>query len=404
MEKGEGTLYSDEDKHMNILMNCMYYVCEQCFYLKITKNSLYPKCILSFLLNGLCVFLIAEYIHINWLSVFLQLLIPILCLNISTKEHHILESVISNLIVVLFQTMNILLFRSLTIEYYALEYYAFSTILTIGGCAIFYQIFKYESLEFSENMQYSVSIILFIFSYLYMLLMTDLFSKTEFTYMYFIKNSQIYVFMFTISILVLLSVAIIVFSRIRSKLEIEMYRNFIELSSHYTEQMIQEQMGIKELIHDMRNSLDDIKVLSQMKEYEAIEEQINQELVKYGKLYPNSICINPYVDVILQNFIQEHNLNYDIQIHVPKRIDSMDTQDLTTLLTCVLDSSLVKENETFMFHMNLKEKELIIHVQYPLDIKNMTSSNKSILNIILNKYYGTKIMDSKDMKIILFIE
>lgn len=106
MEKGEGTLYSDEDKHMNILMNCMYYVCEQCFYLKITKNSLYPKCILSFLLNGLCVFLTSEYIHINWLSVFLQLMIPILCLNVSTKEYHILESVISNLIVVLFQTMN----------------------------------------------------------------------------------------------------------------------------------------------------------------------------------------------------------------------------------------------------------------------------------------------------------
>ena len=399
MEKGKRTLYSDEDKHMNILMNCMYYVCEQCFYLKITKNSLDSKCILSFLLNGLCVFLTAEYIHINWLSVFLQLWIPILCLNISTQKHHVLESVISNLIVVLFQTMNILLFRSLT-----LEYYAFSTILTISGCAIFYQIFKYESLEFSQNMQYGVSIILFIFSYLYMLLMTDLFSKTEFTYMYFIKNSQIYVFVFTISVLVLLSVAIIVFSRIRSKLEIEMYRNFIELSSHYTEQMIHEQTGIKELIHDMRNSLDDIKVLSQKKEYAAIEEQINQELVKYGKLYPHSICINPYVDVILQNFIQEHKLDYDIQIHVPKRIDSMDPQDLTTLLTCVLDRSLVKENETFMFHMNLKEKELILHVQYPLDIKNMTSSNQSILNIILNKYHGTKIMDSKDMKIILFIE
>ena len=399
MEKGKRTLYSDEDKYMNILMNCMYYVCEQCFYLKITKNSLYPKCILSFLLNGLCVFLTSEYIHINWLSVFLQLMIPILCLNVSTKEYHILESVISNLIVVLFQTMNILLFRSLTIEYYV-----FSIILTIVGCAIFYQIFKYESLEFSENMQYSVSIILFIFSYLYMLLMTDLFSKTEFTYMYFIKNSQIYVFMFTISVLVLLSVAIIVFSRIRSKLEIEMYRNFIELSSHYTEQMIHEQTGIKELIHDMRNSLDDIKHLSQNKRYEELESEINRELVKYGKLYPNSICINPYVDVILQNFIQEHKLNYDIQIHVPKRIDSMDTQDLTTLLTCVLDSSLVKENETFMFHMNLKEKELILHVQYPLDIKNMTPSNKSILNIILNKYHGTKIMDSKDMKIILFIE
>lgn len=399
MEKGKRTLYSDEDKHMNILMNSMYYICEQCFYLKITKNSLYPKCILSFLLNGLCVFLTSEYIHINWLSVFLQLLIPILCLNVSTKEYHILESVISNLIVVLFQTMNILLFRSLTIEYYA-----FSTILIIGGCAIFYQIIKYESLEFSENMQYSVSIILFIFSYLYMLLMTDLFSKTEFTYMYFIKNSQIYVFMFTISVLVLLSVAIIVFSRIRSKLEIEMYRNFIELSSHYTEQMIHEQTGIKELIHDMRNSLDDIKHLSQNKRYEELESEINRELVKYGKLYPNSICINPYVDVILQNFIQEHKLNYDIQIHVPKRIDSMDTQDLTTLLTCVLDSSLVKENETFMFHMNLKEKELILHIQYPLDIKNMTSSNKTILNIILNKYHGTKIMDSKDMKIILFIE
>lgn len=399
MEKGKRTLYSDEDKHMNILMNSMYYICEQCFYLKITKNSLYPKWILSFLLNGLCVFLTIQYVHINWLSVFLQLLIPVLCLNISTKERHILESIISNLIVVLFQTMNILLFRSLTIEYYV-----FSIILTIVGCAIFYQIFKYESLEFSENMQYSVSIILFIFSYLYMLLMTDLFSKTEFTYMYFIKNSQIYVFMFTISVLVLLSVAIIVFSRIRSKLEIEMYRNFIELSSHYTEQMIHEQTGIKELIHDMRNSLDDIKHLSQNKRYEELESEINRELVKYGKLYPNSICINPYVDVILQNFIQEHKLNYDIQIHVPKRIDSMDTQDLTTLLTCVLDSSLVKENETFMFHMNLKEKELIIHVQYPLDIKNMTPSNKSILNIILNKYHGTKIMDSKDMKIILFIE
>lgn len=374
---------------MNILMNSMYYVCKQCFYLKITKNSLYPKCILSILLNGLCVFLIAEYIHINWLSVFLQLLIPILCLNISTKEHHVLESVISNLIVVLFQTMNILLFRSLTIEYYA-----FSTILTIGGCAFFYQISKYESLEFGKNTKYIISIILFIFSYLYMLLMTDLLSKTEFTYMYFIKNSQIYVFVFTIAVLVLLSVAIIVFSRIRSKLEVEMYRNFIELSSHYTEQMI----------HDMRNSLDDIKHLSQNRRYEELESEISRELVKYGKLYPNSICINPYVDVILQNFIQEHNLNYDIQIHVPKRIDSMDTQDLTTLLTCVLDNSLVKENETFMFHMNLKEKELILHAQYPLDIKNMTPSNKSILNIILNKYHGTKIMDSKDMKIILFIE
>ena len=82
MEKGKRTLYSDEDKHMNILMNSMYYICEQCFYLKITKNSLYPKWILSFLLNGLCVFLTIQYVHINWLSVFLQLLIPVLCLNI----------------------------------------------------------------------------------------------------------------------------------------------------------------------------------------------------------------------------------------------------------------------------------------------------------------------------------
>ena len=57
-----------------------------------------------------------------------------------------------------------------------------------------------------------------------------------------------------------------------------------------------------------------------------------------------------------------------------------------------------------MFHMNLKEKELILHVQYSLDIKNMTPSNISILNIILNKYHGTKILDSNDMKIILFIE
>ena len=110
------------------------------------------------------------------------------------------------------------------------------------------------------------------------------------------------------------------------------------------------------------------------------------------------------MDVILQSFIQEHKLDYDIQIHVPKRMDSMDPQDLTTLLTCVLDSNLVKENEDFMFHMNLKEKELILHVQYSLDIKNMTPSNQSILNIILNKYHGTKIVDSKDMKIILFIE
>lgn len=52
--------------------------------------------------NGLCVFLTSENVHINWLSVFLQLLIPILCLNVSSKEHHVLESVISNLIVVLF--------------------------------------------------------------------------------------------------------------------------------------------------------------------------------------------------------------------------------------------------------------------------------------------------------------
>ena len=208
---------------MNILMNSMYYICEQVFYLKITKNLLYPKWILSFLLNGLCVFLTIQYVHINWLSVFLQLLIPVLCLNISTKEHHILESVISNLIVVLFQTMNIILFRSLTIEYYV-----FSSILTICGYGIFYQIFKYESLEFGKNTKYIISIILFIFTYLYMLLMADLFSKTEYTYMYFIKNSQIYVFVFTISVLVLLSVLIIVFSRIRSKLEIVYFAiNFI---------------------------------------------------------------------------------------------------------------------------------------------------------------------------------
>ena len=39
MEKGKRTLYSDEDKHMNILMNSMYYVCEQCFYLKIALSQ-----------------------------------------------------------------------------------------------------------------------------------------------------------------------------------------------------------------------------------------------------------------------------------------------------------------------------------------------------------------------------
>ena len=62
-----------------------------------------------------------------------------------------------------------------------------------------------------------------------------------------------------------------------------MYRNFIELSSHYTEQMIHEQTGIKELIHDMRNSLDDIKHLSQNKRYEELEEKEEIEMCEAEK-------------------------------------------------------------------------------------------------------------------------
>ena len=143
--------------------------------------------------------------------------------------------------------------------------------------------------------------------------MTDLFSKTEFTYMYFIKNSQIYVFMFTISVLVLLSVAIIVFSRIRSKLEIEMYRNFIELSSHYTEQMIHEQTGIKELIHDMRNSLDDIKHLSQNKRYEELESEINIIKLLNGskKVNENSYTTNiDDVDYLIKTSKDDNKISY----------------------------------------------------------------------------------------------
>ena len=90
------------------------------------------KCILSILLNGLCVFLIAEYIHINWLSVFLQLLIPILCLNISTKRTSCVRICHFKFDCSLISNNEYPSIPSLTIEYYA-----FSTILTIGGCAFF---------------------------------------------------------------------------------------------------------------------------------------------------------------------------------------------------------------------------------------------------------------------------
>lgn len=156
--------------------------------------------------------------------------------------------------------------------------------------------------------------------------------------------------------------------------------------------MLNEQKQIQSLIHDMRNSLDNIKMLANKQDYIQLESEINDSLLKYGNMYPHSVCTNPYLNIILKNFIESKGLDIDFKISVPEKIN-IEPSDLMILFSSLLDSSID------LLHVQYTDYELCIHIHYK---ENFRLS--AITNSIVKKYKGQLSYSNFDLKIILFAE
>ena len=361
---------------MSTFFHALYFITMSIFGLEISHKKINP------ILIAICTFIYVLTPFIPIISYFTFFIAPICVLTIIKKENYF-EAVLTYTLFTLLLTLSNLISESRI----------FAFIFLISGYFIFYKVIKNNPISLSNKNKIIVSILFLVFDFLFQSYTDIVYSEHNFTQVYFLKKKRLILFISIFCILFLLYFVVIILSQYKAKIENKSYKEFIQIFNMHMSHILEEQKQSKELVHDIRNNLADLKILSTKEEYDQLESQINTYLLKYAKTYTTSVCSNPYVNAILNDFIKINGSHIDFKISIPENID-MDAQDLSLLLMCLLDSSL-----TFL-HVNYTNYELAIHAKYKDDF----SPSFILINTITNKYKGQIINNNKDIKIILFTE
>ncbi len=358
---------------MNTLFYSFYFLICALFGLKISNQAIKPL----YLILYTCIYSILLFFYPQFfIPIFL---IPLLFV---LKKENYLEAIFSfTLFILLLTLINLFTESKITTLFFL-----------ILGFTLFMILFKKNPILLTNRNKIVLCIVFLLFDLIFTSYTNSIYQQYNFTQVYFLKRKNIILFITISFILFLIYFVTIVLSQYKTKIESKSYKEFIQISNVYTSQMINEQKQIQLLIHDMRNSLDTIKTLANNQDYTQLESEINESLLKYGKMYPNSICTNPYLNVVLKNFITSKGLDIDFKISVPEKIN-IEPSDLIILLSSLLDSSID------LLHIHYTDYELCIHVRYEDNFKL-----SSITNSIVTKYKGQLSYSNLNLKIILFTE
>ncbi len=198
--------------------------------------------------------------------------------------------------------------------------------------------------------------------------------------------------------------------------EVNLYHQQSELQHKYYDNLENKYKESRKLIHDIRNHLQSIERLYEIKDAEKAKEYTNDIHLMLNELNQKYYTSNRVLNIILNDKFQIiRNANIDLDCKIGEiDLDFMKEIDITTIFANLLDNSIesakkVEDNSYIKFHVNKFNDFIVINIINSMKekptIKNSkiqsTKSNHEGLGLenirkTLKKYEGTMVIDYDD--------
>lgn len=163
----------------------------------------------------------------------------------------------------------------------------------------------------------------------------------------------------------------------------QMKHQYHILNKHY--QVLQANIdSTKQMRHDLRHHYLLIQNDLRKKDYNHLENYINELIESQSQKLQHSICLNHVFNAILSYYLEiskEKKINFQYQIHLPSQLNIPDWK-LGVILGNLLENAFdaCRENDTIHIDSYIKDKQLILKISNP--IQNQP--------IKINDYLSTK--------------
>lgn len=183
---------------------------------------------------------------------------------------------------------------------------------------------------------------------------------------------------------------------LKKKYDMTIFKELIAMTEKNIDQIEIQQREIQKLIHDTKNQLLEIEMMIDQNEIEKIKPYIRQWQVNYYTSYRTPICLNVYINNILQSKIDEFSdITFHLTINVPETID-MNTTDLIAFLTILINRScnLLRKNKKNDYYLEIRyiDNELEFYEHFPICLvkepKYINKFQDDYLKSIIEKYNG----------------
>ena len=183
---------------------------------------------------------------------------------------------------------------------------------------------------------------------------------------------------------------------LKKKYDMTIFKELIAMREKNIDQIEIQQREIHKLIHDTKNQLLEIEMMIDQNEIEKIKPYIRQWQVNYYSSYRTPICLNVYINNILQSKIDEFSdITFHLTINVPEIIN-MNTTDLIAFLTILINRScnLLRKNKKSDYYLEIRyfDNELEIYEHFPIcmvkEPKYINKFQDDYLKSIIEKYNG----------------
>lgn len=183
---------------------------------------------------------------------------------------------------------------------------------------------------------------------------------------------------------------------LKKKYDMTIFKELIAMTEKNIDQIEIQQREIQKLIHDTKNQLLEIEMMIDQNEIEKIKPYIRQWQVNYYTSYRTPICLNVYINNILQSKIDEFSdITFHLTINVPETIN-MNTTDLIAFLTILINRScnLLRKNKETDYYLEIRyiDNELEFYEHFSICLvkepKYINKFQDDYLKSIIEKYNG----------------
>lgn len=200
--------------------------------------------------------------------------------------------------------------------------------------------------------------------------------------------------------------------------EVNLYHQQSELQHKYYDNLENKYMQSRKLIHDIRNHLQSIEKLYELKDSETAKEYTNDIHIMLNELNQKYYTSNRVLNVILNDkfqSIRNSDINLDYKIG-EVNLDFMREIDVTTIFANLLDNSIesaikVEKNRFIKLYVNkfndfiviniinsIKDKPIIKNKRIQSTKNNHEGIGLENIRKTLDRYEGTMVIDYDDIE------